>query len=241
MSEINYYPEKNTCHPHKNNSYQSRRNQLSSSARKLNRQTQCGIHNKNLLNKNTAERKKTWREVQESLTPHSLPSLTLRTKPRSNRNPHNNRPHAFHVEAFVAFVAEKQLLRHLAGTALLAQQITIRLSLHHRVLGARHYVWHQPVLPHRRRVVMELVMELAGGVVELERRLRAVAEANVPLSRRRRGGWGHGGLRNLPNQKCRIGIYIFEETVFLSWRGRGEWLWELWQPKEGEMRKLKIK
>jgi len=57
MSEINYYPEKNTCRQYTNNSSEFRRNQLSSSARKLKRSNVAFI-TKNRSNKNTAERKK---------------------------------------------------------------------------------------------------------------------------------------------------------------------------------------
>lgn len=150
--------------------------------------------------------KKRFRKRRESLTPHSLPSRsTLRAKPWSNRDPHHDWPHAFHVEAFVTFVAQEQLLRLLAGATLLAHEVAVILALHHRVLRPRHYIRHRPVLLRRRWV--------PSGTPRVARRMRAAAEADLSLSRRRWCRWSHVVAKGIGNWKFREQTFFSELSM----------------------------
>lgn len=160
----------------------------------------------------------------QPLTSHSLLFLprTLRAKPRSNRDPNHDWPHAFHVESFVAFVTQKQLLRRLAGPALFAAQVAVILALHDGVSRLRHYLRHRLVLLRRRRVPRR----------REPRRLSPPAEADEPLSRQRRWWWW-GGRSHGREWKIREGsraeteiekrnVFCVRASSFL-YRGRREW------------------
>lgn len=86
------------------------------------------------------------------------------------------------MEAFVALVAEEQLVGAFAGAALLAAHVAVVDALHHGVPSLRHYLRHRLELLRLRR--------------RPARRLRAAerpAEADEPLSRGGGGrGWSHG-------------------------------------------------
>lgn len=59
-----------------------------------------------------------------------------RTEPLPNRDPDNNGPNTEHVEALIAFIAEKNLVVFLTGAALFTYQVFVFLPSAAAYLGA---------------------------------------------------------------------------------------------------------
>ena len=91
------------------------------------------------------------KKKEEISTSSSSLARTARAEPRPNRNANDDRPETGHVEATVAFVAEKQLIVVVAGAALQATDVAVIGAFDHEVLGRRHYLRHRFVLPGRQR------------------------------------------------------------------------------------------
>lgn len=85
------------------------------------------------------------------LTSYSFLSRAFGAKPGSNRDPNDDRTNAFHVEASVAFVAEKQLMVAVAGATFLAADVVVIVTFEDGVLGLSHYLRHWLQLPRGRR------------------------------------------------------------------------------------------
>ena len=92
------------------------------------------------------------------------------------------------MEAFVALVAEEELVGPVAGAALLAAHVAVVDALHYSVPSLRHYLRHR----------LELLRWRRRRRSRPARRLRAAeraTEADEPLSRGGGGGgcgWSHG-------------------------------------------------
>lgn len=111
------------------------------------------------LTKENIQKLGTLKKKEKKKMPTSYRSLvgTIDTDPRSDRDTNHDRSEAFHVETFIAFIAEKKLVVSISGVAFLAGHVSVAVVVVVLLLlfeddgrGFRHYIDDRSHLPRRR-------------------------------------------------------------------------------------------